>query len=550
MMNAEQRRRLWLELLTLACFCAFLFYFGLGSFGLVGADEPRYAQIAREMFERRDWVTPVLHGRPWLEKPVLYYWLAIFSYKLFGVSDWAARIPSAFCASAMIAGIYAFMRRFASAVAMDAALATASCAACIGFARAASTDMPLAATFMLAMLAWYRAFHSRPGEAQGGSAGETDSGTQAPDHLWLAAAYVALALATLAKGPVAPVLALAIVVLFAALRRDLNLIRGTLWVPGIVLYIVIALPWYLAVQHTTGSFFREFFLEHNLARFATNVYRHKQPFWYYLPVLLLSLAPWMVFSVAAFVGTLRRRLSGDLPIFLALWGCVPVVFFSISQSKLPGYILPAIPAWTLLLACLLQDRLPQRCKPRMVLLLLHAAVAAVMLSAALLLPWFLLRTPAPHRLVVIAGAVAGALFIAIALSLSRQGFRALRFVTLVPAVVAVGFALRAGSATVDATRSARPVAREIAALTPKAAPVAVLHVRRDLEFGLGFYRNAEIPSYDRGEIPAAGHLVVAPAGSKPAIAEIAPGRHVSLVGDFSWQKLEFYWVSRPAITPK
>ena len=535
--RAADRPRIWLELITVAGFCAFLFYFGLGAFGLVGADEPRYAQIAREMLARHDWITPVLHGRAWLEKPVLYYWLAIISYKLFGVSDWAARIPSTASCTAMIFGIYAFARRFLPAVALDAALATACSAACIGFARAASTDMPLAATFTLALLAWFCwAADLRAG--------------QPPNRLWLAAAYAALALATLAKGPIAPALAFAIVILFALWRRDLNIIRGTLWLPGILLYLVIAVPWYWAVQQATGSFFREFFLEHNLARFATNVYRHKQPFWYYLPVLLLSLVPWTVFSIAGFFGTLRRRLSGDLPLFLALWGSVPVIFFSISQSKLPGYILPAIPAWTLLFAVLLHDRLAHDRKPGLLALLLHSGLCAVMVSAALLAPWFVLRTPAPRRMVVIAGVVAAVLFIGIALSLRRQGFRALRLVTLASVVIAVGFVLRSASATIDWKLSARSVAQQISGITPQAAPVAVFHVRRDLEYGLGFYRNTEVPSYDRGEIPTADHLVVAPAGSKPTIAEIAPGRRVSLVGDSRWQQLEFYWVSRPAASQK
>jgi 4-amino-4-deoxy-L-arabinose transferase-like glycosyltransferase len=548
------RTRLWLELATLAAFCAFLFYFGLGVFGLVGADEPRYAQIAREMLARRDWITPVLHGRPWLEKPVLYYWLAIISYKVFGVSDWAARIPSAFCATGMIAAIYAFARRFAPVVALDAALVTASTAACIGFARAASTDMPLAATFTIALLAWYRALQPLSGGAgtpgSPASPGATSLPGRRAGHAWLAAAYASLALATLAKGPVAPMLALAIVAIFAAIRRDLELIRGTLWLPGILLYLVIAVPWYIAVQHTTGSFFREFFLEHNLQRFATNVYRHKQPFWYYLPVLLLSLVPWTMFAGAGFVGALRRRLHGELPLFLAIWAVIPLLFFSISQSKLPGYILPAIPAWTLLLAVLLQDRLAQDCKPRMILLLLHAAIAALLVSGAILAPWILQRAPAPQRTVIMAGMAAAVLFIAIALSLWRQGFRALRFVTLVPILLAVALALRAAGATIDAARSARPVAQQVSAIAPRSAPLAVFHVRRDLEFGLSFYRNAETPSYDRGEIPAADHLVVAPAGSKSAIAETVPGRHVSLVGDFRGQKLEFYWVSRPIAPAK
>ena len=90
----------WTEVATLAGFCAYLFFFGLGSFGLVGADEPRYAQIAREMLARHDWITPTLNRLPWLEKPALYYWSAMVSYKLFGVSDWAARLPSAVFATA------------------------------------------------------------------------------------------------------------------------------------------------------------------------------------------------------------------------------------------------------------------------------------------------------------------------------------------------------------------------------------------------------------------------------------------------------------------
>ncbi len=92
--------------------CAFLFFFGLGAIGLVGADEPRYAQIGREMLARHDWVTPVLNGKPWLEKPVLLYWNEMVSYSVFGVEDWAARVPSALYATGLVFAIFFFMRRF------------------------------------------------------------------------------------------------------------------------------------------------------------------------------------------------------------------------------------------------------------------------------------------------------------------------------------------------------------------------------------------------------------------------------------------------------
>src|SRR5262249_35358353 len=149
-----------------------------------------------------------------------YYWLAMLSYKMFGVSDWAARVPSAFCATSMVIGIYIFVRSKLPAAALDAALITASSAACLGFARAASTDMPLAAALTLAFLCWFAAVE----------------GTRHRKDL-LALAYFFLALATLAKGPVAPALAFAIVIIFALFRRDLRVVLATLWWPTLLLYI-------------------------------------------------------------------------------------------------------------------------------------------------------------------------------------------------------------------------------------------------------------------------------------------------------------------------
>ena len=143
------------DILLIAGFCAFLFFYGLAQFGLIGADEPRYAQVAREMLARRDWITPVLNGKPWLEKPPLYYWQAMLAFAVFGLTDWAARLPSAFDATAMVVAVYLFFRRYYAAVALDAALISASCAGVIAYARAASMDMALAATFAIAMLAWW-----------------------------------------------------------------------------------------------------------------------------------------------------------------------------------------------------------------------------------------------------------------------------------------------------------------------------------------------------------------------------------------------------------
>ncbi len=273
-------------MLLLVAFCGFLFFYGLGAFGLVGADEPRYAQVAREMFDRSDWVTPTLQGKPWLEKPVLYYWQAMLSFCAFGVTDRAARLPAAFDAATLIAVIYLFLRRFRPGSELDGALIAASCAGVIGFARAAATDMPLAACFAIALLAWYAWYESRR-------------------RIYLAVFYISLALGTLAKGPVAPALAAVIVVLFAAVKLDWRVIPDTLWIPGIALYLAIMLPWYIAVQVRNPEFFRFFILEHNLARFAQDVYHHRQPFWFYVPVFLLAMMPWTIVLILAIAERMR-----------------------------------------------------------------------------------------------------------------------------------------------------------------------------------------------------------------------------------------------------
>jgi 4-amino-4-deoxy-L-arabinose transferase-like glycosyltransferase len=528
--------------LLLAGFCAFLFLYGLGQFGLIGADEPRYAQVAREMLERRDWVTPTLGGQPWLEKPPLYYWQAMAFYALFGEHDWSARLPSVLDATLMVLAIYFFLRRFRPGFEIDGALIAASCAGAIGYARAASTDMPLAAAFSIGMIAWWA---------------WRESGKRA----YLAAFYGCMALGTLAKGPVAPLLAAAIIVLYAAAAGEWRLVARTLWVPGILLFCVAAFPWYVAVQIRNPAFFREFILEHNLGRFSTNLYHHTEPFWYYLPVAILALAPWAVFVVAAFVQSVRswwaeRKLSGakvledsgfGLSCFACCWLIVPLVFFSISQSKLPGYILPALPAGVIVLAEYLRQRLTSDDGERVSLWLVvsHALLAAAPIVPALLIVYLLTQ----HRLpggqpMLIALAVAFVMCAGIALTLAgRLGLRMLRFVTLIPVVLTVAAVLKLGSSALDETLSARPLAEEISAMETHVLPLAIYHVPRELEYGLTFYRNRLTLNYDWGSVPAQEHLLVAPENSQPAITQLVAGRRVSFLGHYAPQHVDYFWVA-------
>jgi 4-amino-4-deoxy-L-arabinose transferase-like glycosyltransferase len=534
--GVNQPSRARTDALLLAGFCAFLFFFGLSYFGLIGADEPRYAQVAREMLAHHDWVTPTLSGTPWLEKPPLYYWQAMIAYIVFGVSDWAARLPSAADATLMVIAIYFFLRRIRPGCELDGALMTASAAGVIGFARAASTDMPLTATFTITLLAWF-AWH------------ETDA------KKYLALFYGCLALGTLAKGPVAILLAVLIIVLFAIAKSDYRLLWRTLWAPGVAIFCVVSLPWFIAVQLRNPEFFRVFFLQHNLERFATDLYHHRQPFWYYLPVLLLGLVPWTVFVIAALTEGFRSWWSERSQVFqsedaftgfLIIWLIVPAIFFSLSQSKLPGYIVPALPAGTLLLAEYVRRHVADDGRPGVVLSCLHSMVAALPLVPALMIQYIVLQHRLPWgKATVISFAFAGVLAVGVFATLrTRLGLGVLRFVTLIPVVLTVAAALRLGGPALDSTLSARPLAGEIGSLEVKRLPLAVFHIARETEYGLAFYRDQTIARYDRGEIPADEHLVLAPEGSQAAVAGRVVGRRVSYLGSFAPQGLDYYWVAK------
>jgi 4-amino-4-deoxy-L-arabinose transferase-like glycosyltransferase len=535
------------DLLLLVAFCGFLFFYGLGAFGLLGADEPRYAQIAREMLNRSDWVTPTLGGKPWLEKPVLYYWQAMVAFRIAGVTDQVARLPGALDAAMLVTAVYFFLRRFRPGSELDGALITSSCAGVVGFAHAAATDMPLAACFAIALLGWFAWYESRR-------------------RIYLAAFYVFLALGTLAKGPVAPALAATIILFFVALRRDWLAILRTLWIPGVALYLAVMLPWYIAVQLRNPEFFRFFILEHNLARFSTGVYHHPQPFWFFLPVFLLAMMPWTIVFMLAVLERVRLIWSegresfssaeDSWALFLLIWMLVPILFFSASHSKLPGYILPAVPAGALLVAEYLATRggaqffnaedaeVSQRTRDAgrlsPLLAAAHAVLCGLLVFAALSAGSIAIN----RHLLWGSGtwlAAVVALGIGVAL-LSRAGLRLLSHVTMFAVVISVAAVIRFASPAIDVTQSARPVAEVIRAFSHEAVPVALYHVNRVTQYGLEFYLDRPAQSYDKGDVPAAAHVLVAAQGSQLQVAQLVPGRRVSYLTSVPAQKLDLYWV--------
>jgi 4-amino-4-deoxy-L-arabinose transferase-like glycosyltransferase len=423
-------------------------------------------------------------------------------------------------------------------VEVDAALITASCAGVIGYARAASMDMALTASFAVGMLAWW-------------------AWRESNSRFYLAGFYACMGLGMLAKGPVAPFLAAVVVSVFALTARESRLIVRTLWVPGMMLFCTMAVPWYVAVQLRNPQFFREFILQHNLARFSTNLYHHPEPFWYYVPVIALALVPWIVFVVAAFIEAMRawwaERKSGrtapdlemQFALFASCWLVVPVAFFSISQSKLPGYILPAIPAGAILLADYLLRHFSEEQPVAKWLAILHALVAAAPIVPAVLVGFAVTEHRLPAgRPMWFALVVAFVLCVAIALTLvSRLHLRMLRFVTLIAVVLAVAAVLKLGTAAIDQKLSVRPLAIELASVETHKLPVAVYGVPREVEFGLAFYRDQVIQRYESGSIPTGEHLLVAPTTWMDNVAKQTARRRVSLLGHYAPQGLDYYWVS-------
>ena len=315
---------------TLALFCYVLFFHGLGGIGLIGPDEPRYAAIAREMVMTGDYITPRLYGTPWFEKPVLVYWLAAIGYKLLGFNEAGARFPSALAATICVFFVYWCGRKlWDAAIGFLAGLMLATSIGFFAFARAASMDMPLSACLTMALVFFLFGVND----------------VDRRRRLWFPAFYAALGLGVLAKGPVALLLPALSLAGFLLLRRKREEWRT--WYPqGLLVTAAVAVPWFLLCTIINGrEFIDVFFINQNVERFITAIHGHGRPFYFFIPVLLLLTFPWTFLLIPA----LRRGFAKNEHLLL-WWAVVPFVFFSLSQSKLPGYILPMTPPIALLLA--------------------------------------------------------------------------------------------------------------------------------------------------------------------------------------------------------
>jgi 4-amino-4-deoxy-L-arabinose transferase-like glycosyltransferase len=311
----------------------------LGTPSLWDIDEGHNAEAAREMLAAGNWVVPTFNFQLRTDKPALLYWLQILSYRLFGVGEFAARLPSALAALATVLLTYELGRRmFGAAAGLLAGLVLASTILFCAAAHFANPDALLCALTTASLLVFWT------GYCRGGRG-------------WFVGAGIISGLAVLAKGPVGLVLPMAATALFLIWERRLRLLLDRRLFLGLLSFILVALPWYAWVGvETRWEFLKDFFLRHNVSRFQATMEGHHGGLYYYAVCLALGFAPWSAFLVpVAWFGFFRTESAPgrSLPSpyrFLWCWIAVYAVFFSLSATKLPNYILPIYPPLALLTA--------------------------------------------------------------------------------------------------------------------------------------------------------------------------------------------------------
>ncbi len=326
--------------LALLILCGASFFYRLGYLPMLGPDEPRYCEVAVEMYESGDWITPNLAGIHWFEKPALTYWLIAASYKIFGVSEFSSRLPVALFSSLGVFVLFWFGRYFHSnRFGYLSAVCLVTSGIWIGFSRAATFDLPLSVALEIALLAFFLWFQ------------------KGKDSFWYLCCF-AIGLAMLAKGLVGIVLPGAIAGLFLLLTRNLGLLlkRPKLLLVGVIVFLATSATWYAPMLVRHGQeFVQEFFIQHHFQRFLTNKYHHPQPFYFFTLVAILGCFPWSLYLLCQAVSTLKKwrelisNAENYFTLFLWVWIIVIVGFFSLSTSKLTGYILPVFPAIALLI---------------------------------------------------------------------------------------------------------------------------------------------------------------------------------------------------------
>ncbi|MEG2069615.1 MAG: glycosyltransferase family 39 protein [Acidaminococcaceae bacterium] len=330
------------SVLILLVIVAVNIFWGIGGTPLLDPDEPVYAETAREMIVFKDYLSPRIYNDFWYDKPPMYYWLVAGTFNTFGVSDFGARLPSAVMGILTVCLVYLLVKRlFDADTGFWSAIILGTCVEFFYLGKAAVTDM----TLLFFMTGALLCFLDR--------------------HYWLM--YVFMALGTLTKGPIGLVFPVLIIGLYLLVSAQWSLLKKMHLPVGILLYTLIAGPWYYAMFQAHGQIFIDTFLGfHNITRFTTPEHPTRVLWYYYFPVLILGLFPWTGMLFSALKASISESSGKDFQnmIFVQIWWLFVFVFFSISQTKLVSYIFPLFPPLAIIigwnLARLGRERFPQR----------------------------------------------------------------------------------------------------------------------------------------------------------------------------------------------
>ena len=318
------------------------FFYNLHAIPLFDLDEGAFSEATREMFLRGDFISPYLNGVPRFDKPVFIHWLQAASVSLFGFTEFALRLPSALAASLWVGSVYGFLRMVRDErIALFAAIAMATSLEIPIIAKAATADAVLNLFVTAAMLSAYLFYH-------GGR------------RAYLYASFALMGLGFLTKGPVAVVIPFVTTLLFYLSKRDFRgWLRAAFNPIGIVIFLAVALPWYIAQYLQQGdAFIQGFFFKHNLGRFQDAMESHSGNVFYYVPIVLIGVLPY----TTVLLGTLARFKTlwrDDLGRYALIWFLFVLIFFSLSGTKLPHYVVYGYSGLFILMA-LSFDRLAAR----------------------------------------------------------------------------------------------------------------------------------------------------------------------------------------------
>ena len=319
-----------------------LWFYGLGARTLVPTDEGRYAEMAREMFATGDWITTRLNGIKYFEKPPLQVWMTALAFKLFGLGEWQARLWTGLCGLLGIAAVaFTGTKVFNQRVGLDAALVLGSSVLWVALGHVNTLDMGLSAMMTVSLCALLVAQRN-------------DASTRERRSFMLVC-WAGMALAVLSKGLIGVVLPGAVLVLYTFAARDWRIwLRLHLGI-GLLLFFAIVTPWFVLVSLQNPEFPHFFFIHEHLQRFTSKIHHRTGPLYYFVPILLLGMVPWLGVLAQSLWQGMKREGNGFQPkILLLVWAVFIFFFFSVSSSKLPSYILPIFPALALLIACYLQ----------------------------------------------------------------------------------------------------------------------------------------------------------------------------------------------------